>query len=83
VLWIEEHYQYAMWVLGSDEEDAEESNRENQEGSVRGSPTHGGNRHLDWASRSVEEIYGAKPVQVSSGALHAGRSIKSWSPAAL
>jgi hypothetical protein len=63
VLWIEEHNQYAMWTLGNDE-DVRSGERPREPGGllVRASP-------IDRASRLVEEICRAEPVQVSSGAL--------------
>ncbi len=63
MLWIEEHNQYAMWALGSDE-DVGRRERPREPGGllVRAEP-------IDWASRLIEEICGAEPVQVSDGAL--------------
>jgi hypothetical protein len=62
-LWIEEHHQYAMWALGNDE-DRRNGERPREPGGllVRADP-------IDRASRLVEEICGAEPVQVSDGAL--------------
>jgi hypothetical protein len=63
VLWIEEHNQYAIWALGSNE-DVRRGERPREQGGllVRADP-------IDWASRLVEEICGAEQVEVSDGAL--------------
>jgi hypothetical protein len=63
MLWVEEHNQYAMWALGNNGDVPRgEGTREPKRLLVRASP-------IDRASRLVEEICGAEPVQVSHGAL--------------